>query len=202
MVTKNELAEQSKLAFDFIQKLYFEVSYLIKEVESNLNEQEENFIIGRPGGYSVSGRTSSGLEANNVKLWLMKRFAVYFAPVDFTITVKGQQKTPITGELKLLYMRFTLEDESINEPKIIFGVLYNLVDKKRHHDFEKFDRWMGHIEYCEHKVFSNPKDLQYEDAHIMMSGKFITLNLFDINDSVSIKEKIVDPMLDLYRSIQ
>ena len=55
MNNKNDLIEQTYLAFDFIQKLYLEVSYLIKEIEGNLQEEKEKFIIGKPGGgYAIT----------------------------------------------------------------------------------------------------------------------------------------------------
>jgi len=46
---KTELITQTQLAFDFIQKLYFEVSYLIKEVEGQLAQEEEGFMLGTIG---------------------------------------------------------------------------------------------------------------------------------------------------------
>jgi hypothetical protein len=49
MNNKSELIDQANLAFDFIQRLYLEVSYLIKEMEAMLSEQPENFIMGKPG---------------------------------------------------------------------------------------------------------------------------------------------------------
>ena len=58
MVDKAHLMEQTNLAFDFIQKLHLEVSYLIKEIEGILYEEEEKFIIGRPSGYEISARSS------------------------------------------------------------------------------------------------------------------------------------------------
>ena len=49
---RSEIVQQTKLAFDFIQKLYFEVSYLIKEIEGLFAEEEEGFILCRPSGGS------------------------------------------------------------------------------------------------------------------------------------------------------
>ena len=39
---KNKIIEQTKLAFDLIQKLYHEVAFLIKEIEGQLSEADEN----------------------------------------------------------------------------------------------------------------------------------------------------------------
>jgi hypothetical protein len=75
---KREIVEQTRLAFEFIEKLYLEASYLVKEIEGMLAEEEEKFIIGRPSGYGVTTRSSTGLEPNFVRLWLLKKFGVFF----------------------------------------------------------------------------------------------------------------------------
>ena len=75
---KSEIKMQIKNAFDFIQKLYNESSYLIKEIEGQLAESEYRFQILRPSGYSISARSSSGLEQTNVNLWPLRKFAVGF----------------------------------------------------------------------------------------------------------------------------
>lgn len=41
-MNKKEIVEQTKLAFDLLEKLYFESSYLIKEIEGILSQEEQN----------------------------------------------------------------------------------------------------------------------------------------------------------------
>ena len=94
MTAENQLIDQTKLAFDFLQKLYLEVSYLIKETEGLLHEEEEKFLIGKPSGYGVSSRSSTGLESNSISLWLLRKFAVFFVPEDKTTLKKGQTVDP------------------------------------------------------------------------------------------------------------
>ena len=53
---KSEVATQIKNAFDFIQKLYNESSYLIKEIEGQLGESDLRFQILRPSGYGITTR--------------------------------------------------------------------------------------------------------------------------------------------------
>ena len=122
MSDESEIIEQGSLAFDFIQKLYLEVSYLIKEIEGILREEEEKFIIGKPGGYSVSARSSTGLESVNVNLWLLRKFAVFFVPEDKTERKGGQIITRIDENLKVLYLRIVLNDRSVNQPTLYSGV--------------------------------------------------------------------------------
>ena len=200
MVNKSEITNQSKLAFDFIQKLYLEVSYLIKEIEGILHEEEERFIIGRIGGYHISTRSSNGLESNNVSLWLLRKFAVFFIPEDKTELKKGQTITKIDKSLKVFYLRVVLNDINIEKPQIYSGVLYNIEVKPPGKKwYSKFEKVMGFFEYHDHKIFTKVKDIDYEDAYMRFKGELIKNNLFDINDSETIVKKIIKPALTLYR---
>ena len=199
MINKGEIIEQTNLAFDFIQKLYLEVSYLIKEVEGILHEEEEKFIIGRPTGYGISARSSTGLESNNVNLWLLRKFAVFFVPEDKTRIERGQTITEINDNLKILYLRIVLSDKNINEPAVYSGVLYNIRKKPQAKGIRKFENIMGHIEYGDDKIFKNVEKIDYEDAYIKIQGELVKNNLFEVNDSETILKKIIKPSLDLFR---
>ena len=199
MTDKNEIIEQTNLAFDFIQKLYLEVSYLIKEIEGILREEEEKFIIGKPGGYSVTARSSTGLESVNVNLWLLRKFAVFFVPEDKTEVKGGQLITKIDDDLKVLYLRIVLSNKDIEEPAVYSGVLYNIHKKPKASWIVKFENMMGHFEYNDEKIFKDVAKIDYEDARIKLQGELIKNNLFEINDSETILEKIINPSLELYR---
>ena len=199
MITKKELIEQNNLAFDFIQKLYLEVSYLIKEIEANLNDEVEEFVIGKPGGYGINSKRSAGLESNYVKLWLLRKFAVFFVPQESTEKKGGQLITPINKDLKVIYLRFMLNGTNIKEPEIIMGVLHDIKTKNK---WEKFEHLMGFFEYNDEKVFKDINNIQYEDAAVSLKGKLHKVNLFDLNDSQAIKSKLVDPALAFYRKVK
>ncbi len=164
MTQKEEIIRQTALAFDFIQKLYLEVSYLIKEIEGTLQEEEEKFIIGRPAGYGISARSSTGLESNNVNLWLLKKFAVFFVPEERTKLERGQTITELSKDLKVLYLRIVLNDINIDEPTIYSGVLYNIQKKPQAKWVSKFESIMGHIEYNDDKIFKKPQEIDYEHS--------------------------------------
>ncbi|MBM3708738.1 MAG: hypothetical protein FJW69_10470, partial [Actinobacteria bacterium] len=145
MAIKAEVIEQTNLAFDFVQKLYLEVSYLIKEIEGILSE--EGFIIGKPGGYGITAKRSSGLESTNVNFWLMRKFSVFFVPKERTDTKGGQVETYIDDSLKVLYLRFVLNDRDIKEPMIYSGIFHNISVKPQAKWVKKFENLMGHFEY-------------------------------------------------------
>jgi len=197
MVDRNEITEQCSLAFDFIQKLYLEVSYLVKEIEGILGE--EGFVIGRPKGYQISSRSSSGLEPVGVNLWLLKKFGVFFAPKDEIGFERGQTKLSIEKGAKVLYLRVILNDKTISEPTIYSGVLYDIQKQPKATWPKKFEQAMQLIEYNDEKIFKNDSEqVDYEDAYIRFKGKLIINSLFEINDSETIRDLIVKPSLDLY----
>ena len=200
MKNKIEIVEQTKLAFDFLQKLYLETTYLIKEIEGVLSEENEKFIIGKPAGYGITSRSSTGLEANSVQLWLLRRFAVFFVEEDKTVLKGGQTNTNLSPKLKVLYLRVVLDGAKLNEPVIYSGLLYK-IEKKPIAKWTKFEYVMGYIEYKDNKLFAEPEKINYEDSYLKMKGNLITNNLYDINSSEDIRRLIIDPSLKIYRSI-
>jgi len=200
MNNKNEIIEQSNLAFNFVEKLYLESSYLIKEIEGILNEEEEKFIIGKAGGYAVSALSSRGLEANYVKSWwLLKKFSVFFIPEEKTALKGGVTVTKIEKNLKVLYLRIVLYDKNIKEPAVYSGVLYNIEKKPETKWITKFENVMVNLESNDYKVFQNIKKINYENAYLKIQGELIKNSLFEITDSETIVKKIIKPSLELYR---
>ena len=191
---KTEIANQVNNAFDFIQKLYNESSYLIKEIEGQLGES--GFQMLRPSGYSISARSSTGLEPNNVNLWLLRKFAVAFVEESNTDLQKGQNVTEINENLKVLYFRVILNDKNQSEPQLIFGVLYDI---KKYKDWvKKFENLITHFEYNDNKLFAKFPNIDYEDSTFGVKGKLEKVNLLEINSSDELIEKVINPAMKLY----
>lgn len=200
MTDKKELIRQTNLAFDFIQKLYLEVSYLIKEIEGSLLQEEEKFIICRPSGYAITARSSTGLESINVNMWLMRKLSVSFVPEELTKSERGQTSTEINNSLRVIYVRVVLDDKKIEQPTLYSGVLSGFnVKPQGERWLNKFEKLMGHIEYNDQKVFTEPETIEYEDAYIEMKGKLITNYLYDINDNETLYSKVIMPSVELFR---
>jgi hypothetical protein len=199
MNNKNEIVEQSNLAFNFVEKLYLESSYLIKEIAGILNEEEDNFVIGKPGGYGISSVSSRGLDANNVRVWLLKKFSVFFVPEEKTEYKGGAHTTKIDKDLKVLYLRIVLCDKTIKEPTVYSGMLYNIQRNPEAKKITKFEQLMPLLESNDDKVFKDIKKINYENIYIKIKGELIKNSLFEITDSETIVKKIIEPSLELYR---
>lgn len=198
---KEEKANQIRNAFDFIQKLYNESSYLIKEIEGQLAENEHRFQLLRTSGYAISSRSSSGLEPNNVNFWLLRRFGVAFVDEINTELIKGQNVTEINDNLKVLYFRVILDDKNESEPQLIYGVFHNIKAFKDKW-IKKFENLMGNFEYVDNKLFSQIPDIDYEDGTFKLRGKFKKVNLLDINSSDELIEKVINPAIEIFEGIK
>jgi hypothetical protein len=197
---KKEITNQISNAFDFIQKLYNESSYLIKEIEGQLGETEYRFQMLRPSGYSISARSSTGLEPNNVNLWLLRKFAVAFVDESNTEIQKGQNFTEITDKLRVLYFRIILNDKNQDEPQLIFGVFYEIKQFKEW--VKKFENLLGNFEYVDSKLFAKFPNIDYEDGTFKLKGKFKKVDLLDINSSNELIEKVINPSIKLYEKTE
>jgi hypothetical protein len=195
MATEHDLVTQSQLAFDFVQKVYVEVSYLIKELEGLFREEEDKFVIGKPAGYGITTRSSTGLESYNVNLWLLRNLSAFFVAEDKT-KLGGQTTTPINEALKVIYIRILLNGKNLHQPTIYSGVLYDIHAKANW--IKKFENIMGSIEYMDEKVFRNFEQIDFEDTKVKFKGKLIKNSLFELNNSETLVQKIVKPTLQLY----
>ncbi|MCJ7631644.1 hypothetical protein MUP77_04485 [Candidatus Bathyarchaeota archaeon] len=201
MTDKHKTIEQCDLAFTYLQKLYHEVSYLIKEVEGDLGQETEEFVIGRPGGYQITAKSSAGLEPKNVDAWLRRKMSVFFVPKGKTST-GSSTTTPIDKDLRVIYVRVVLDDDSndFEEPKLYFGVIYNITNSGVGKGYDKFEKFLGHFEYNDGKIFQGKEKFPYQDSYLSFGAELKEVNLFDINDSEAIKKKIVEPALSLFRT--
>jgi hypothetical protein len=202
-MNSGEIIDQTKLAYDFMQKLFFEVSYLIKEIEGLLGKETPPFVICRPRGYNISTLSSNGLDSSLVNLWLLRKFSVAFIHDISGGKVLAKTETPISPETKVLYVRIILNDKELVEPMLYMGVLYDFNKKPGAAKWQitKVEQLLTQFEYNESKFFSKPAAIDYEDAYVKLKGKMISTPLFIIDSSETLNEKVVQPAVKLFHSI-
>lgn len=203
-MNKDAIIINTRNAFDFIQKLYLEVSYLVKEIEGLLNNNEEKFVLGRTSGYAVTALRSAGLEPNNVNFWLTRRFSVFFIPERFTHITGGVTETQIDKDLKVLYMRFVLDADGLKEPTLYVGVLFNfevkpIIPDTKKFVLKKFEQLVAPFEARESRLFTPSVLYHFEDPTVNYNGMFFSIPLFDLESPEIITTKVLDPALELYR---
>jgi hypothetical protein len=192
------LAAQYQNAFEFVQKVFYETSYLIKEIEGILQQEEEPFFIGRPSGYQVTTRTSSGLEPINVEYWQPRTLTVFFGTEKDTISDGGVTKTIFHNLLKLLVVHIELLGKNQTAPRIICGCLKGFTCK-RPEKIKKIEHVFAKFAYYPQKIFGSLPKVSYTDADCSFEGTFFDEPLFSINNSEDVMKKLVQRMLRLYR---
>ena len=195
---KNHIVEQTKLAFDFIQKLYLETSYFIKELEGILGQEEEHFQILKPSGYSISTVSSIGLESSYVQQWLLKKGVVFFTSEASTELIRGRTNTGFNPNLKVIVVRIMLNDPKIDEPEVWAGVITNIQPKLE--EPSKFEGNIWIFTYNDSKIFKDVGNSEYEDNYWSIKLKLMKKPLYDISSAEDIKREIIDPTLNIYRS--
>ena len=191
------LAQETKSAFDFISKLYFETSYLIKEVEGQLQQEEEAFVIGRLSGYGVTTRTSSGLDPANVEMWFPKSFTVFFVPEALTEMRRGQTHTALTESLRVLLLHIDLYGKHLDEPRALAGYIGNALSKRK--EWTKLESLIHRFAYRRRKVFGKLPQISYDDAACSFEGEVFQRPLYSITSAEDVQDLLVRPMVELYR---
>lgn len=198
---KKHMNEQANLAFEFIDKLYFEISYLIKEIEGLLKREEEEFLMARPRGYGITVGSSTGLEYPD--WWWYKKFSVFYVPNEKIKKLGGRTSTSFQKGLKIIYLIFNLTDKDISVPKVAIGTLYDIHCKSIDH-YKKFE---DTTVYYLNSIWdlamnhSNFSEGDFEDKNMKFKGKFMIKDLFEINNTQDIQKKLLIPTLKQFRGI-
>ncbi len=193
----SDLAEQTRNAFDFIDKLFLETSYLIREVEGQLNQTSESFVIIRPSGYGVTTVSSTGLETKNVGAWLRKRVSVAFVPESMTDLRGGQTHTGFTEELKVLFLTVVFRAEELKEPTVFFGFADDIVNKNK--NYKKFEHLLWEFAASAFNMFNSGPKIAFEDGYCSIKGKVRKLKLYSLETNDDVRSKLVEPMTRMYR---
>lgn len=198
---KKYMSEQANLAFEFIDKLYFETSYLIKEIEGLLKREVEEFLMARPRGYGITVGSSTGLEYPD--WWWYKKFSVFYAPTEKIKKIGGRTSTSFHKNLKIIYLIVNLTDKDISVPKVAIGALYN-IQSKSSDQYKKFeDATVYYLNTIWDLAMNHPNFLEgdYEDKHMKFKGKFMIEDLMEINNTQDIQKKLLIPTLKQFRGI-
>jgi len=192
--------------FRFVQRLYDEVATLIREIEGTLAEEPEQFMIGRPSGYGITTRGSTGLDPQNVNRWLTRRLAVFFVQETETDLKGGQTRTPLAPGLRILYLRFMLDGydafsydgEPLEVPTLLFGVLEGPSSKRE--QWNKFENIMTHFEYVEPQLYDDLPKLEIDNNYVQVHGHLSRVDLFDLENTEELGLRVIEPLLTQFRA--
>lgn len=128
-----------------------------------------------------------------------RKLSVAFVEKNLTKTNNGQNITGINKNLKVLYFKFILNEKNQKEPKLLYGVFYEVEQYK---DWvKKFEHLMQTLESVDNKVFAKFPNIDYKDAVFKIKGKFKMTNLLEINSSLDLSDKVITPIIRMYEQI-
>ena len=202
-IDADRLANQVKLAYEFMEALHGQALALIKDVETQLAQAPEELQCLRPGGYKFAvNPLSYGLERPQATI--ADYYSVYFR--HFADRVKN---TPLDGNVPpITFLKIVFRERGLEHPEVRFGVMTEVAKPaERAHPWpKKFEDVINHITS---RALVGPPwsgrgtvEQKYQDSYISLTVCGTGVRLADLPDSEAIAERIIDPLLAMYREAE
>ncbi len=198
-VDTNRLAHQVKLAYEFIETLHGQALALIKDVETQLAQATEELQCLRPGGYrfTINPQTFS---FERPQPTIANYYAVCFRHSENII-----KKTPIDGNVPpIALLKIVLRERNLEHPEVRFGIITEVSKPEDYKWPKKFEDVVSRVvdRVLTGSLLGVDQETvqqNYQDNHISLSIRGKGIRLADLPDSEAIAEKIIDPLLMMYR---
>jgi hypothetical protein len=198
-IDADRLAQQVELAYDFIEALHGQAIALIRDVETQL-EQEAELRLLQPGGYRYTINPQSyGLERPQVPI--ADFFAVFFRRFE------GRARTtPLDGTVPPIgFVKVVFRERGLRHPEVRFGVLTRIQKPP-----ERSESWPKKVEDVVSRIADRALvelpwgdeaggTRPYEDSYLSLHVEGKGVRLAELPDSEAIAARIVDPLITLVR---
>lgn len=201
-IDAKRLTEQIKLAYDFMDTLHGQALALIKDVEGQVAQTDEELQCLRPGGSYRFAATPMSYSLERPQTAIADYYAVYFR--QFPDHVKN---TPLDGHVPpICFLKVVLREPKLEHPEARFGVITEIVKPAERGD--KFPRNFEDLinDPISNKALDGPAwssqdtvSRPYPRSYVSMAIRGKGVRLADLPDSEAIAAKIVEPLLKLYR---
>ncbi|HUW95974.1 MAG TPA: hypothetical protein VMW58_09305 [Anaerolineae bacterium] len=201
-IDANRLAEQIKLAYEFMETLHGQAIALIKDVEGQVAQAAEELRCLRPGGNYRFAATPMSYSLERPQTAIADYYAVYFR--HFPDRVKNAL---LDGDVPpICFLKVVLRERRLEHPEARFGVMTEIAKPpergdKFPHKFEELindpitsKALAGPAWSTQHTISQN-----YQHSYISMAIRGMGVRLADLPDSEAIAVRIVEPLLELYR---
>lgn len=197
-IDDRRLAEQIKLAYEFIETLHGQAIALIKDVEAQL-VQASGLQLLRPGGYRYTvNPTSYSLERPQVSI--ADYFAVYFRYFEGRV-----RNTPLDGDVPPIgFLKIVFRERGLAHPEVRFGVLTDIHKPLDRADTfpQKFEDVVGTLTQRAFvgSVWNSEDGVQqdYEDAYIILKVQGKGVRLIELVDSEAVADRVVLPLVEMF----
>jgi hypothetical protein len=201
-IDADRLAQQVKLAYEFLEALHGQALALLKDLETQLAQTPEEFQFLRPGGYRYAANEQS-LSLERPQAALTEFCAACFRRFE------GRAKTtPLKGDVPLIgFIKIVLRERGLEHPEVRFGILSDVKKPaQRSHEWPgKFEDVVNHVT---RKVLLGPAwygqgtlERAHRDNFISFTIHGTAVRLAGLPDSEAIAEKIVEPIVEMYQGL-
>ncbi len=197
----DRLAEQIKLAYEFMETLHQQAIALIKDVEGQLGQSAEELKCLRPGGNYRFAATPMSYSLERPQVAIADYYAVYLR--HFPDRIKN---TMLDGDVPpICFVKVVLREPHLEHPEVRFGVITEVVkpadrEDKYPHKFEELindpisNKALGGPAWSSQKTVSQT----YPHSYVTMAIRGMGVRLADLPDSEAIAVRIVEPLLRLH----
>jgi hypothetical protein len=203
-IDADRLAEQTKLAYDFMETLHGQALALIKDVETQLEQAPEELRTLRFGGYRFT-KTRQSTSLQNPQPNIPTYYAVCFRHYRGKIV-----NTPLKSNFPLVaFLKVILHERNLEHPEVRFGVITHASKApglSEHQGPKKFEDVVTHLG---DRTLRPPWweaepniDRHYEDNYVSLTLRGTSVTLAELPDSEAIADRIVDPLLAMYRAAE
>ena len=203
-IDAERLSEQIKLAYDFMETLHGQAIGLIKDVEGQVAQADEELQCLRPGGNYRFAATPMSYSLERPQTAIANYYAVYFR--QFPDRVKN---APLDADVPpICFLKVVLREPKLEHPEARFGVITELVKP-----VERRDKFPRNFEELINDPISNkaldgpawsPQDtvsLNYDRSYVSMAIRGKGARLAELPDSEAIAVRIVEPLLEMFRAV-
>ena len=201
-IDADRLAEQTKLAYDFMETLHGQALALIKDVETQLEQAPEELKCLRFGGYRFAmSRQSTSLTSPqpNIPTYYAVCFRHYRGKI---------QNTPLKGKVPpVAFLKVVLCERKLHHPEVRFGVMTQATKAEGRSESQgpnKFEDLVTHLadralgpSWWEAEASI---DRHYEDKYVSLALRGASVMLAALPNSEAIANQIVDPLMEMYRT--
>jgi hypothetical protein len=201
-IDAKRLAEQIKVAYDFMETLHGQAIALIKDVEGQVAQADEELQCLRPGGSYRFAATPMSYSLERPQTAIADYYAAYFR--QFLDRVRN---TPLDADVPpICFLKVVLRELQLEHPEARFGVITEIVKPaergdKFPHNFEELINDPISNKALDGPAWSSQNTISrnYERSYVSMAIRGKGVRLADLPDSEAIAVRIVDPLLELYR---
>jgi len=199
-IDADRLAKQVKLAYEFMEALHGQALALVKDVETQLAEAPEGLQFLRPGGYGFTVKPLS-MSLERPQATIADYYAVCFRHFEGRV-----KNTPLDRNVPPIgFVKIVLRERGLEHPEVRFGV-FSKVEKPA----DRADAWPKKFEDVVKRIMyqavvgpawsgRETVSQEYQASYISLAIRGKGVKLADLPDSEAIAERIIDPLLKMYR---